>query len=147
VGDWQCELAGVDLLYLQPAAGPFLKRLTLQADGTAHLTPTGAPVPGAPPPPVPPFPTTWELSPDRVLSLLIPVPPMPEYEIPDWTKEALRYAVLAVTDLSLALSDRPFDGETIFVLRRINREEYDHRRAAEYGHALESLQKLAGGTE
>jgi hypothetical protein len=44
---------------------------------------------------------------------------------------------LAVTDLSLTLSDRRFDGEMVTVWRRVNREEYDHRKAAEYRQALE----------
>ncbi|HEV3084076.1 MAG TPA: hypothetical protein VGY66_30110 [Gemmataceae bacterium] len=41
-----------------------------------------------------------------------------------------------VADLSLALSNRRFDGEDVIVLRRANYEEYNRRKAAEYGQLL-----------
>ena len=68
---------------------------------------------------------------------------MPEYEMPDWDRERMRFDVLAVTDLSLTLSDRRSDGETVTVWRRVNCEEYNRRKVAEYGQAFEALKKLA----
>jgi len=90
---------------------------------------------------VAPFPTRWELSGDRVLSVWLPVAPMPEHEMPDWSREQVCYDVLAVTDLSLALSDRRFDGEHVIVLRRGNPEEHNRRKAAEYGELLQAMKQ------
>ncbi len=146
VGDWLEELTGVDFLCLQPITGRVPSAISLRADGTAATRAGTAGEQAVPSRPEAPFPETWELSEDRVLSLVLPIPPMPEYEMPDWTRERMRYDVLAVTDLSLTLSDRRFDGEMVTVWRRVNREEYDRRKAAEYGQALETLKKLVEGT-
>jgi hypothetical protein len=69
---------------------------------------------------------------------------MPEYGMPDWSRDRMRYHVLAVTGLSLTLSDRLFDGEMVTVWRRVNREEYGRSQAAEFSQAFEKLQRLAG---
>jgi hypothetical protein len=144
VGDWVQELAGTDLLYLQPVQGQTCQ-MTLRADGTAASRAGSADEPAVPSRPEAPFPETWELSEDRVLSFVFPIPPMPEYEMPDWGRERMQYDVLNVTDLSLALSDRRFDGELVTVWRRVNREEHNRRKAAEYLQALEAIKRLAGG--
>jgi hypothetical protein len=57
----------------------------------------------------------------------------------------MRYDVLAITDLSLALSDRRFDGEMVIVLRRVNRAEHDQQQATKYQQRLESVERLAKG--
>jgi hypothetical protein len=125
VGDWLEELSGVDLLYLQPVAGRPPLVMTLRADGTAATRAGTGGIHAVASWPEAPFPETWELSNDRVLSLVIPTLPAPKYGMPDWGRERMRYDVLAVTDLSLALSDRRFDGEMVVVLRRVNRGEHD----------------------
>ena len=144
VGDWLEELSGVDLLYLQPITGRAPAAISLRADGTAAtLAGTGG-IHAVLSRPEAPFPDTWELSEDRVLSLVVPIPPMPEYGMPDWSRDRMRYHVLAVTGLSLTLSDRLFDGEMVTVWRRVNREEYGRSQAAEFSQAFEKLQRLAG---
>jgi hypothetical protein len=130
VGDWLAELAGVDLLYLEPVASGFGLRFVLREDGTADYRPTIPNPPAMPPQPTSPFPTHWELSDDRILSIWLPIAPMPEYDMPDWSREQICYDVLLVADLSLALSDRRFDGEEVIVLRRANHEEYIRRKIA-----------------
>ncbi|HEV3084077.1 MAG TPA: hypothetical protein VGY66_30115 [Gemmataceae bacterium] len=56
VGEWQAELAGVDLLYLEPVGTRFAFRLVLLEDGTADWDFTiPNPSPMAPQP-TPPFP-------------------------------------------------------------------------------------------
>ena len=110
--------------------------MKLRSDGTADyhfMTPN---LPDLPPEPSPPFPERWELSDDRVLSIWVPIAPMPKYDMPEWTQEQTCYDVLAVTDLSLALSNRRFDGEEVIVLKRVNWDEYVRRKAAEYSQAL-----------
>ncbi len=119
VGDWLEELSGVDLLYLQPVTGRPPLGMSLHADGTAATRAGPGGVHAVASWPDAPFPETWELSDDRVLSLVIPTPPAPKYGMSDWGRERMRYDVLAVTDLSLALSDRRFDGEMVIVLRRV----------------------------
>ena len=123
VGSWRSELAGVDLLYLEQSAGRFTLELALLPDGTAGYKFTIRNSPALPHEADPPFPITWELSEDRVLSVWLPIPPLPEYEMPDWSREQVAYDVLAVNDMSLALSNRRFDGEDVIVLRRIEREK------------------------
>jgi hypothetical protein len=43
---------------------------------------------------------------------------MPEYEIMDWIREAVRYDVLSITPDTLTLGNRRYDGESIAVFRR-----------------------------
>ncbi len=143
VGDWLEALSGVDLLCLQLVTGRAPLAIRLRADGTAATRAGTASEHAVPSWPEAPFPETWDLSEDRVLTLVLPVPPMPEYEMPDWTHERMRFDVLAVTDLSLTLSDRRFGGEMVTVWRRVNPEEYNRRKAAEYQRTLEK--RLAEG--
>jgi hypothetical protein len=113
--------------------------LNFRADGTADFKislPNAQPGPAEP---AAPFPITWELSDDRVLSVWFPIQPMPEYEMPDWTRDALHYDVLAVSAVSLTISDRRFDGEEVTVLRRVNDEEYRKRELDEIGSFVGSL--------
>jgi hypothetical protein len=138
VGDWLEELEGTDPLNLQPVTSRTPKAMSLLADGTAVLR-AETDVDIAPSFPEAPFLETWELSEDRVLSLWVPIAPMPEYDLPDWSRDSLRYDVLDVTDLSLTLCDRRFDGETVKVWRRINREDYNRRKAEEYGQISDFL--------
>jgi hypothetical protein len=142
VGDWLEELTGVDLLFLRPITGRVPSAISLRADGTAATRAGTAAEHAVPSHPEAPFPETWELSEDRVLSLVVPIPPMPQYGMPDWTRERMRYDVLAITDLSLTLSDRRCDGETVTVWRRVNHEEYNRRKAAAYSQALETLKRF-----
>jgi hypothetical protein len=145
VGEWREELRGTDLLSLEPAPpGGARLELTLRADGTALW---GYARPGeatAKEPPGAPFPQKWELSADRVLTVWVPVPPNldPEYEMSDWTWEAFRYDVMTVSTVSLGLSDRPYDGESVIVLRRVNTEGYDRRKVEAYREALEGLREF-----
>jgi hypothetical protein len=141
VGDWRAALEGVDLLLLEPVADRSALRLVFRPDGTAEY---GSPAPD-PTEPVPPFPPRWELSDDRVLSVWLPVAPMPAYGLPDWSREQVCYDVLAITDLSLAVSNRRFDGEQVVVLRRADAEEYTRRKAAEYGRLLGATRQRADG--
>jgi hypothetical protein len=141
VGEWQAELAGVDLLYLEPVGTRFAFRLVLQEDGTADwdfTIPNASPMA---PQPTPPFPTRWELSDDRILSIWLPIAPMPDYDMPDWSRQQISYDVLMVADLSLTLSNRRFDGEDVIVLRRVNYEEYNRRKAAEYGQLIRMVKE------
>jgi hypothetical protein len=128
VGDWLEELSGIDLLYLGPGTGRPPITLSLRADGTTASKASAAGEPAVPSQPEAPFPETWELSEDRILSFVIPVAPMPEFGMPNWTRETMCYDVLAVTDVSLALGDRRFDGETVSVWRRANQEEHLRRK-------------------
>ena len=130
VGEWQTELTGVDLLYLEAIQSEFAFRLVLRQDGSADLGSLNPPPPSRP---VPPFPTTWDLSDKRVLSIWEPIAPMPEYEMPDWSREQTCFDVLSVAELSLALSNRRFDNESIYVLRRVDQKEFWRRKAAEHG--------------
>jgi hypothetical protein len=147
VGDWQPEKCGVDLLYLEPAAGRFDAVLSLRADGT-----WGWPYSAdrSVPPDLPArLRWPWELSDDRALSLWRPIPPMPEYGMPEWSREEKQWLVLAVADLSLALAD----SHHVIVLRRINSEEYNRRKADEYSRLVEAFggmtkyPRLSGGPE
>src|SRR5262245_5933000 len=99
VGDWLEALSGVDLLCLQPVTGRAPLAMSLRADGTAAIRAGTAGEHAVPCWPEAPFPETWELSEDLVLSLAVPIPPRPEYEMPDWGRERWRFDVLAVTDL------------------------------------------------
>jgi hypothetical protein len=129
VGEWQQELSGVDLLYLQPVTIGRVT-LTLGADGTSSSKSDRDAGRPRSPRPEPPFPETWELSDDRVLTFVVPRAPMPEYEMPDWGRERHCFDVLAVTDLSLTLSDRRFDGESVTVWRRVDCEAFMRRKYA-----------------
>jgi hypothetical protein len=135
VGEWQEELAGSDLLDMRPTVNGARHHLILRGDGTADYQ-------FAPPNPLPrptettpPFSTRWELSDDRVLSLWLPIGPMPEYDMPEWSREEICFDVLSVTDWSLALSNRRFDREDVIVLRRVDREEHNRRK---YGQRPEN---------
>ena len=59
--------------------------------------------------------------------------------MPDRSREQLCYDVLLVSGLSLSLSNRRFDGENIIVLRRVNRDDYICRKAAEYRKLIDQL--------
>jgi hypothetical protein len=130
VGEWVQELCGVDLLYMGSSPGPGRLFMTLHANGTCSSRSDRAEELARPARPPAPFPETWELSDDRVLTFVTPIPPMPEYEMPHWGRERMRYDVLSVTDLSLTLSDRRFDGETVTVWRRADREGFLRRKYA-----------------
>jgi hypothetical protein len=66
-----------------------------------------------------PFPTTWEIAEDNTLSIWLPIAPMPEYDMPEWSREQLCYSVLRLEPTKLVLSDRPFDGEFVKVFERL----------------------------
>ncbi|OWK47158.1 hypothetical protein [Fimbriiglobus ruber] len=138
VGVWQPELCGVDLLHLKPAAGQFDKPLTVRGDGTwAWPSPTNKSPTDFPPPEW----WSWGLADDRMLSLWTPVAPKPAYGLPDWSHEEKPWLVLAVADQCLALSE----GHQTIVFRRVDRDEYDRRKAAEYRQMLgEVRQRIAG---
>lgn len=129
-GEWQAGLRGADLLELRPA----------DRNGVLHLRPDGTweshdsrPAIERSPELVAPFEATWELSDQRILSLWTPVAPMPEYDMPEWSREEKQYFVLSVSDASLGLAD----SHQVVVYRRIDCEEYDRRRADEYGQMLD----------
>jgi hypothetical protein len=139
VGHWQPELYGVDLLCLGPTAGRFDAPLLIRPDGTWGQP--GREETGIPPDLPARLRWPWELADDRVLSLWTPVPPMPEFHLPEWSRQEQQWLVLAVTGLSLALAD---SHQTV-VFRRVDREDYDRRKAAEYGRVIETVRRAAGG--
>jgi hypothetical protein len=123
VGTWRCESRGIsenDLRPIPPGKG---KELLLRADGTAEyhwLDAQGRPTSAAEDPAAP-FPPTWvwEKNGKGVLTILVPIAPMPDYDIPDWTREEMSYQVLNVSADKLILSDRPFDGEFVEVYVKV----------------------------
>jgi hypothetical protein len=142
IGDWRAELEGVDLLYLEPVVNRFGLEISLRGDGTASWKMRLPGYPDTPEESRAPFPMTWDVSSDRVLAISIPIPPMPQYEMPDWSWEAIRYDILAVSRISLGLSDRGYDGESVIVLKRINAEEYERRQVQRYREALSYVKGL-----
>ena len=134
VGDWQPERRGVDLLYLEPT-GQHEAQLSIRADGTWGWPHSD----GADLPPRLRWP--WELSDDLVLSMWTPVAPMPEHDQPEWSREEKQWLVLAVTPVSLAIAD----SHQVVIFRRVNREEYDRRKAAEYSRLLEAVRPMGAG--
>jgi antitoxin ParD1/3/4 len=128
VGEWREELTGSDLLDMEPVGSGYRHTLVLRGDGTADYTVAAPDSPPRPTETMPPFPPRWELSDDRVLSIWLPIAPMPEYDMPEWSREEVSFDVLSVTDWSLALSNRRFDREDVMVLRRVDREEFNLRK-------------------
>jgi hypothetical protein len=132
VGEWRAELAGSDLLELKPLAGRYSLKFELRSDGTAsyefevpELAEKLPKVDAA----EAPIRTTWELSPDRVLSIWFPTIRGPDYSRKDWTREQACYDVLAVECQSLGLSQRRFDDGDIIIMRRQGAIEYMLRNA------------------
>jgi hypothetical protein len=118
VGCWRSCLNGTGLDKLTSVEPRSMLEIVLDAEGTAEWR---WPKPQNELPvhePEPPFPTTWETSPDGTLTIYLPIAPMPEYEIMDWIREAVRYDVLSITPDTLTLSNRRYDGESITVYRR-----------------------------
>jgi hypothetical protein len=128
VGKWWSELIGSDLLMMERCTACDTRVLNLRSDGTADFDYVTPDPPDLSPRPSPPFPERWELSDDRVLSIWVPIAPMPKYGMSEWSREQTCYDVLSVTDLSLALSNRRFDGEEVIVLKRVNWDEYVRRK-------------------
>jgi hypothetical protein len=62
---------------------------------------------------------TWEMPEDDVLCLWVPIAPMPDVDMHEWTTDAIYYAVLAVGEATMTLSTRPYDGEAIIRFRRM----------------------------
>jgi hypothetical protein len=126
VGEWREESRASDLFDLEPVRDDDGRHtLVLRADGTADYT---VEAPDSPPAPTPPFPTRWELSDDRVLSIWLPIAPMPEIDMPEWSGEEVSFDILSVTDWSLALTNRRFDREDVMVFRRVDREQFTLRK-------------------
>jgi hypothetical protein len=128
VGEWEPALCGPSLLHLRRAGRP-RTRLILRRDGTADW-PSHRPS-GSPPLPADPFPTTWRLSDGWVLTIARPVPPMPEYGMPDWSREEEDFRVLEAGDNVLCLAR----GDVFTVYRRVHDEEYDRWLAGGTGGA------------
>ena len=126
VGEWEPALTGATLLHLRRSRLP-RTRLLLRADRTADW-PCHRP-PGSPPLPPAPLPTTWRLSDDRVLTIVRPVAPMPQYGIPDWTRSEEDYRVLEASGDVLALTK----GDVFMVFRRARDEGHDRRLAGGVG--------------
>jgi len=96
-----------------------IDELVFRPDGTAEwrfLHPRSFPDIRDPGPS--PFLETWEAR-EGAISLWIPIAPMPEYGMDEWTREEKRYAIVAMTADTLTLSTRPFDGESVVVYRRV----------------------------
>ena len=118
IGTWRSELAGTDPADLTPIEPQFLEEMTLRSDGTAllrRISPQSEALQYKTPPP---FPMTWENNEKGMLVIYVPVQPMPEYGIFDWIQGARRRDVLSVSQDTLMLSDRSYDGELITTYRR-----------------------------
>lgn len=63
---------------------------------------------------------TWQLSDNWVLTIATPVPPMPEYDQPDWFRDKEDFRVLEASTYTLALTR----GDLFTVFRRVRVEEY-----------------------
>lgn len=133
VGEWREELRAPDLLDMKPIGDRPRHRIVLREDGTADYDCARPNAPPGPPEPTPPFPTRWGLSEERVLSIWLPIPPMPKYDMPEWSREEMCFDVLSVTDWSLALSNRRFDYEDVMVFGRVDHEELTLRK---YGRRI-----------
>ena len=120
VGEWEPVLVGPTLLYLR-APPETRARLILRGDGTADW--------GVPAHPAAPFPMTWQLSDGWTLTIARPVPPMPEYEQPDWFWETEDFRVLEASEDTLAFTR----GDQFTVFRRVRDEEYERWCAAGAG--------------
>lgn len=112
VGEWEPALRGPTLLGLRPPSLETRDRLILRGDGTADW--------GVPVHPSAPFPMTWQLSDNWVLTIATPVPPMPEYDQPDWFRDKEDFRVLEASTYTLALTR----GDLFTVFRRVRVEEY-----------------------
>jgi hypothetical protein len=132
VGEWEPALSGPSLLHLRRARRP-RTRLILRRDGTADWP--GHRPPGSPPLPPAPFPMAWRLSDDWVLTIVRPVPPMPWYDMPDWSREEEDFRVLESEGDVLCLAC----GDVYTVFRRVHDEEYERWLAdgAREGNAAE----------
>ncbi|MFK5921285.1 MAG: hypothetical protein QM496_03845 [Verrucomicrobiota bacterium] len=62
--------------------------------------------------------TEWVIKEGRTLMISMPISPMPEYGINEWTEEAIFYDVMMVEWGEMLLNDRPFDGEFITLFER-----------------------------
>jgi hypothetical protein len=116
VGEWEPALTGPTLLQLRRPRPP-RTRLVLRAGGTADW-PCFRP-PGSPTLPPAPFPTAWRLSDDRVLTIIRPVPPMPEYSVSDWARAEEDFRVLEAGGDTLGLAR----GDVFMIFRRVRDEE------------------------
>ena len=120
IGHWREEHAGKTLDTLEPIGAIPAWEFIFRADGTADLRygdspwfsedDTGRDAP---------FPITWTLPGDHAVSIWTPVAPNPEGGNPAWSREALRFEVLAATADTLTLTEQPYGGDFIAVFRRI----------------------------
>jgi len=121
VGIWRSDRVGVTIGILDLVEARFENELSFRPDGTANWKFLSSEfVDDSEESKKTPFPTTWRVSPDGLLEILIPIAPMPSYGIRDWTTEALRWDVLEVTGPTLTLSNRSYDGEFIEVFKRVD---------------------------
>ncbi|MBN9523903.1 hypothetical protein J0H58_36235 [bacterium] len=126
VGEWEPVLIGPTLRHLQRPHRAARARLILRDDGTADD--------GVPVHPSAPFPRTWQLSDGWVLTIATPVPPMPEYDQPDWVRDTEDFRVLEASGDTLAWTR----GDLFTVFRRVRDEEYERWWAAGAGTGTEA---------
>ena len=119
IGIWRSWLDATQLDAPTPVEPRFVQEIALRAEGTADWRFLAHEGDSLTPETEPPFPTTWETEPEGRLAIYLPIAPMPEYEMMDWTREAVRYDVLSITPDTLTLSDRRYDGESITVFQRM----------------------------
>ncbi|SIO03624.1 hypothetical protein SAMN05444166_2140 [Singulisphaera sp. GP187] len=123
-GIWRSEVSGTDLTDLSPVEPRFMEEIILRGDGTADLRWLSPELKSLACNSDAPFPIIWETSSDGMLSIYLPIAPMPEYEIVDWIQDAIRYDVLSIMPEAMTLSDRRYDGESITVFRRQNKSTH-----------------------
>jgi hypothetical protein len=118
VGTWLSTEEGTEVNSLRPIKPRFAFVMTLRADGSAEYRNVSSEwdhLEAATPPQLP---TTWEVTKTGLLTISIPIAPMPEYEIFDWIYEAMRYDIIKIEPNSIILSNRACDGESTILLRR-----------------------------
>ncbi|WP_206107835.1 hypothetical protein [Paludisphaera rhizosphaerae] len=123
VGSWRSTHEVSSNGSFVPIIPRFAFFMTLRMDGAADYRNASNEWSQVAPPSLP-FSAAWSINESMTLTIKLPVSPMPEYGILEWTHESLCYDVVDISENAITLSNRAHDGESIILMSRENPRDH-----------------------
>jgi hypothetical protein len=109
VGEWVAVRSGLDLNSMEPLPPGRYLGYVFADGGVAHFRSGQSPTQEQE--------ITWDIEGNDLL-LTIPIEPLPEYGIHEWTTDESRSRIVSIDTSKLCLDSRPHGGEAIIEYKR-----------------------------
>jgi hypothetical protein len=113
IGRWEAIKRGLEITSMAEVGPGAKEQLVLHRSGIAEMIFRGRDEGAGME-----YPLTWEIV-GTDLVIIVPVQPMPDVGIDDWTFDASRFSIVELEEDTMILDTRPHGGEVITSYRRI----------------------------